>query len=272
MSSGIALNRTDAAIVTGGGSGIGRALVGALVARGASRVIAADLDAEAAASTAALFGAAVIPATLDVADGDAVARLAEKIEAEHGPIGLWFSNAGIHTSDGLGAAPDWQRAFGVNVLAHVHAAHAVLPAMEARGEGAFVVTASAAGLLMDLRTATYTATKHAAVGLTEWLAASVADGVSIHCVCPEGVHTAMTRPDSGFAAAGLEFLSAEAVAAAILDGVERGDFLIFTHTRTAEFERRRTADRARWLGGMRRARQSTLHLDRIFSSADRTLA
>lgn len=257
-------------VVTGGGSGIGRALAAELAARGAGTIIVADRNEVAAREVAAAIGPVAVALALDVADGEAVLAAAQRIAGDHGPIAAWFSNAGIHTSDGLGAAADWHKALSVNLVAHVHAAHAVLPGMEARGEGAFVVTASAAGLLMDLRTATYTASKHAAVGLAEWLAASVADGISIHCVCPEGVHTAMTRPDSGFAAAGLEFLDAETVAVAILDGVERGEFLIFTHARTQEFERRRSDDRARWLGGMRRARQSTLHLDRIFPT-DRTL-
>lgn len=252
-------------VVTGAGSGIGRAIVAETLARGAGHVIAADRNVDGAHETAALLGEKVEALGLDVADGVAVAHAVQSIEAANGPIAAWFSNAGIHTSDGLGAAQDWQRAFEVNLLAHVHAAHAVLPAMEARGAGHFVVTASAAGLLLDLRTATYTATKHGAVGLCEWLAASVADGVSIHCVCPEGVRTAMTRPDSGFAAAGIEFLSAEAVAASILDGVARSEFLILTHSGTAEFERRRSADRPRWLRGMRRARQTGLGFDRIFS-------
>lgn len=249
-----------AIVVTGGGSGIGRALVLALVAQPGGAIIVADRNLAAAQETAAIAGDRATAVELDVADRAAVDRVA----ADHDPIAAWFSNAGIHTSDGLGAEAEWHRALDVNLLAHVHAAHAVLPAMEVRGSGIFVITASAAGLLMDLRTATYTASKHAAVGLAEWLAVSVADGVSIHCVCPEGVRTAMTRADSAFSAAGITFLSAEQVATSIMDGVARGNFMILTHAGTPEFERRRTGDRPRWLAGMRRAKRSALDLDRIF--------
>lgn len=250
-------------VVTGAASGIGRALVSGLAAKGARRLVAADLDFAGAERTAIEVGESVQPLSLDVADEAAVSAAADALNIGEEPITAWFSNAGIQAGAGLGSTDDWKRSLSVNLLAHVHAARAVLPAMEDAGHGAFVITASAAGLLMDPRTATYTATKHAAVGFAEWLAAGVAAGVAIHCVCPEGVRTAMTTATS--AASGVDgFLSADEVAATVLQAIEAGEFLVLTHAHTAEYERRRCGDRGRWLQGMRRARERSLRTDRLF--------
>jgi NAD(P)-dependent dehydrogenase (short-subunit alcohol dehydrogenase family) len=248
------------AVVTGGGSGIGRALALVLAERGARHVIVADVD-EAAADDAATAvrqkrtGVAVTAIGLDVTDAAAVAAAVAAIETGIGPIGLWFSNAGVSRGRGLGSLEDWNATIGVNLLGHVHGAASVLPLMAKRGEGHFIVTASAAGLLTDLRSAPYSASKHAAVGLSEWLAIDAPEGVGISCVCPEGVRTAMTRSDSSRSAKDITFLEPDEVARIVLEAVERGDFLVLTHTRTAEYEGRRVADRARWLKGMRKARK-----------------
>jgi NAD(P)-dependent dehydrogenase (short-subunit alcohol dehydrogenase family) len=245
-------------VVTGAGSGIGRALVLELAARGARSVVVADLDGSAAEATvdlvAAGAGARFTAAQLDVADPEAVEGFVMRTHSETEPILGWFSNAGVHRGQGLGSPDDWRLSLDVNLMAHVVAARAILPAMEARRQGRFVITASAAGLLSDLRSAPYSASKHAAVGLAEWLAIGAAEGVYVGCVCPEGVTTAMTRPDSRHAAKSQGSLQPEAVARTVLDAAERGDFLILTHPRTGEFEQRRTADRERWLKAMRRAR------------------
>lgn len=242
------------AVVTGGASGIGRALCTTLVQRGARAVVVADLNLEAARQVAEELGPKAIPAALDVADPAAVRALVQKVEAECGPIDLWCSNAGVNVGKGLGELADWQRALGVNVMGHVHAAQAVIPGMKTRGAGCFIVTSSAAGLLSDFRTATYTASKHAAVALAEWLAiTSRGDGVSVHCICPEGVRTAMTQVSSAQAAKGMVFLEAEDVARHTLDRVEAGEFLILPHPRVAEYEVRRATDRQRWIESMQKA-------------------
>jgi NAD(P)-dependent dehydrogenase (short-subunit alcohol dehydrogenase family) len=248
------------AVVTGSGSGIGRALALALAERGARHVVVADVVEAAAVDAAAAIGQKVEGATataigLDVTDAAAVAAAVAAIESDIGPIGLWFSNAGVNRGVGLGTLEDWNAAIGVNLLGHVHGAAAVMPLLAKRGAGHFIVTASAAGLLTDLRSAPYSASKHAAVGLSEWLAITAPDGVGISCVCPEGVRTAMTRPDSNQLAKDLIFLEADAVARTVLDAVEHGDFLVLTHPRTGEYEARRVADRARWLKGMRKAQK-----------------
>jgi short-subunit dehydrogenase len=126
--------------------------------------------------------------------------------------------------------------------------------MKQRGKGWFVVTSSAAGLLSDMRTAPYSTSKHAAVGFAEWLSiTSRGDGVSVHCICPEGVRTAMTKASSEQAGKGLVFLEADEVAAHALDRIAAGEFLILPHPRVAEFEVRRATDRQRWIETMHRA-------------------
>src|SRR5260221_743924 len=202
------------AVVTGGGSGIGRALALALGGRGARHVVVADVGEDAAVDAAAAVsqrrtGVAATAIRLDVTDAAAVAAAVAAIETGIGPIGLWFSNAGVSRGRGLGSLEDWNATIGVNLLGHVHGAAAVIPLMAERGEGHFIVTASAAGLLTDLRSAPYSASKHAAVGASEWLAIDAPEGVGISCVCPEGVRTAMTRPDSRWLAKDVTFLEAE---------------------------------------------------------------
>lgn len=245
------------ALVTGGASGIGLALSRELLARGARLVVVADLNGDAAqAAAAGLSGSAgkAIGAALDVSNANAVHELAQKVQADWGPIDILCSNAGVHVGTGLGELADWQRSLSVNVMGHVHAAQAVIPAMRKRGAGCFVVTASAAGLLSDMRVAPYTATKHAAVALAEWLAiTSSGDGVSVHCICPEGVRTAMTKESSANAGKGIVFLEADEVARHTLDRIEAGEFLILPHPRVAEFEVRRATDRQRWIDSMARA-------------------
>ena len=262
------MNWRGTSVVTGGGSGIGRALVHELARRDAEHIVVVDIDGRAAAETLRC-GPAGAPGTVttiafDVSDAEALGAIVDTIEDKHGPIGAWFSNAGINRGQGLGDPADWRVMMDVNLMAHVHAARAVLPRMEARGRGAFVITASAAGLLTAVRTAIYATTKHAAVGLAEWLAIGAADGVTISCLCPEGVLTGMTRTGSRDATAA-SFLDPVDVAKITLDAVERGEFLVLTHPRTAEFEARRVTGRARWLRGMRRARRDAFGTDRIFT-------
>ncbi|MBP0495884.1 SDR family NAD(P)-dependent oxidoreductase [Pararoseomonas indoligenes] len=240
-------------VVTGAASGIGRAIARRLSLAGAPRTVLLDRDGAGAARAAEAIGPHARAMGVDVRDPAAIEAAVARIE-EDGPISLWCSNAGVHRGQGLGEASDWDASLAVNLHAHLHAARAVLPRMVRRGTGHFVITASAAGLLADPRCAPYSVSKHAAVALAEWLAiAHGGDGVTIACLCPEGVRTAMTAADS--AALGTEVLEPEAVADSLLEGLAEGRFLILPHSRTAEYERRRATDRGRWIAGMRRARQ-----------------
>ncbi len=157
----------------------------------------------------------------------------------------------------LGDDRDWERSFAVHVLAHVHAARVLAPRMAARGRGHLLLTASAAGLLTNLDSAPYAVTKHGTVALAEWLAIRWGDaGVGVSCLCPQGVRTAMTEglEDVSAVLAAGPLLEPEQVADAVVGGLADGRFLILPHPEVAEFERRRAADRDRWLAGMRRAR------------------
>ena len=175
-----------------------------------------------------------------------------------GPVDLWCSNAGVAAGRGTWATDgDWERSFAVHVLAHVHLARVLAPRMAARGRGHLLLTASAAGLLTSMDSAPYSVTKHGTVALAEWLAIRWGDaGVGVSCLCPQGVRTAMTEgmgAGSSVLAAGA-LLEPEEVAEAVVRGLAEGRFLILPHPEVATFERRRAADRDRWLAGMRRAR------------------
>jgi NAD(P)-dependent dehydrogenase (short-subunit alcohol dehydrogenase family) len=244
-------------VVTGGASGIGRALAERAAAEGARAVVVADRDGAGAAQVAAGLGEVGTPLTLDVTDEAAVARAIEEVTATVGEIDIWCSNAGVATGRGLGTDADWDLGFRVHVLAHVYVARHLLPRMAARGQGHLLITASAAGLLTEMDTAPYSVTKHGAVALAEWLAIEYGDcGVSVSCLCPQGVRTPMTAgfdETSATLAAGA-LLEPSDVADAVIAAWREGRFLILPHAEVAEYERRRTADRDRWLAGMRRVR------------------
>ncbi|WP_067846582.1 SDR family oxidoreductase [Nocardia lijiangensis] len=253
------------AIVTGAGAGIGAALARRLVERGA-RVVVADLDAESAAAVAQSLGTQAASVGGDVSDEKVVQTLIDRAEAEFGPVDLYFANAGIGGGPGLESTDEqWSAALEVNVLAHVRAARLLVPGWSARGEGYFVVTASAAGLLTQIGSAPYSVTKHAAVGFAEWLSVTYGDsGIRVSCVCPMGVDTKLLHGDlipGDEAAAALAIkavtaagavLSPEEVADVVLAGVEAEQFLILPHPEVLEMYRRKGADYDRWLAGMRR--------------------
>jgi NAD(P)-dependent dehydrogenase (short-subunit alcohol dehydrogenase family) len=251
--------RGKVVVVTGAGSGIGAAMARRFAADGAAAVVVADLDGDRAAAVAGEFGGEA--RQLDVADEHAIAAAVGEIEARHGRVDVLCSNAGIGTGAGLDAPPElWRRAFDVHVLAHVWAARAVLPGMLARGSGYLVNTASAAGLLTSPGDAPYTASKHAAVGLAEWLAVTYGGrGIGVSVVCPLGVATPLLlgpldagEPSARAVAASGEILPAEAVAAAVADGIAAERFLILPHAEVARFWAQKASDPDRWLAGMRR--------------------
>ena len=239
-------------VVTGGASGIGRALALRFDAEGARGVAVADLDGDGATATAAAIGARAIAVTTDVSDEADVRRLVEVTEEAFGPVDLFCSTAGIATSGGAEASDaDWQRAWEVNVLSHVYAARAVLPGMLARGEGYLLNTASAAGLLTQIGSAPYAVTKHAAVAFAEWLSVTHGDaGIKVSCLCPQGVRTPMLG--DGGALLGPGAIEPQEVAQAVVDGLRTEEFLILPHPEVKEYVRRKADDHDRWIRGMRR--------------------
>ena len=246
------------AVVTGGGGGIGRALARRLAAGGA-RVVVNDIDAAAAEAVANEIGGRAVPA--DVATRDGVASLVAAAEDHLGQIDLYCSNAGVAASGDEGGATaeaDWQRSWDVNVMAHVRAAELLLPGWLARGNGQLVVTASAAGLLTMLGTAPYSVTKHAAESYAEWLAATYGHrGLKVHCLCPQGVRTAML---AGSGRAGDVVLQGsaiepEVVAEAVWSAMAEGRFLVLPHPEVAGYYAARAGDTDQWLRGMNRLQQ-----------------
>ena len=244
------------AVVTGGGGGIGRAMARRLAADGA-RVVVNDLDAAAAEAVAAEIGGLAVPG--DAGSEQGVAGLIQAASGFLGEIDVYCSNAG--TGGGTGEeTPDdvWQRVWEVNTMAHVRAARALLPGWLARGSGTFVVTASAAGLLTMLGSAPYSVTKHAAESFAEWLSATYRHrGLTVHCVCPQGVRTQMLA-NSGragevvLAGAAIEPEQvADALAAALADG----RFLVLPHPEVHDYYVQRATDPDRWLRGMSRLQQ-----------------
>jgi NAD(P)-dependent dehydrogenase (short-subunit alcohol dehydrogenase family) len=242
------------AVVTGGASGIGRALCRRFAAEGARGVVVADLDAAGAGQVARETGGLAV--TADVGREADIVQLAERAVAAYGAIDLFCSNAGIALEGGIETPEsDWRRIWSINLMAHVYAARAVLPAMLARGDGYLLQTASAAGLLTQIGSAPYAVTKHAAVAFAEWLAITYGDrGIRVSCLCPQGVRTNMlTEAQSGAGRFLLEgALEPEQVAEAVVEGLAAERFLILPHPEVGEYFRRKADDYDRWLRGMRR--------------------
>jgi NAD(P)-dependent dehydrogenase (short-subunit alcohol dehydrogenase family) len=246
--------RDKVVVVTGGGGGIGRAMCTRFAAEGAKAVVVADRDEAAARKTAAEVKGLAVAADSGV-EADIV-RLVKTAIDRYGVIDLFCSNAGIMVRGGI-ETPDaeWQRIWNVNVMSHVWAARAVLPGMLARGQGYLLQTASAAGLLSQIGSAPYAVTKHGAVAFAEWLSITYgAAGIKVSCLCPLGVRTEMLRTASGHIAEVLRetALDPEAVASAVVAGLEAERFLILPHPEVAEYVSRKASDYDRWLRGMRR--------------------
>ena len=240
------------AVVTGAASGIGRALARRFVAEGAKAVIAADLQEGPLQALAAECGA--IPVVCDVTREADIEAVVAKTEAQSGPIDIFCSNAGIcELGDENVSDADWQRNWDIHVMVHIHAARAVAEKMAARGEGYLVNTASAAGLLAHIDSATYTVTKHAAVAFAEWLAIRYGDrGVRVSVLCPQAVRTPMTAGREGRVAAVDGMLEPDAVADCVVQAIDAETFLILPHPQVLDYLRRKPADYERWLDGMRR--------------------
>ncbi|MBA9004291.1 MULTISPECIES: SDR family oxidoreductase [Thermomonospora] len=234
------------AIVTGGASGIGRAIATELVARG-DTVVVADIDAPGAEKTAAklntLGRGRAKAAELDVTDAEAVAALYTGVRDEHGRLDLVFNNAGIAIG-GLAeelTLEHWNRAIDINLKGVVHGVHAAYPIMLEQRSGHIVNTASLAGLVPMPMGIPYTATKHAVVGLSLGLRAEAAGtGVKVSVVCPGFVDTPLLKninpglpetPMSGDGRAEIRkqaggFYTPERLARDIMRGVDRDQAMI----------------------------------------------
>jgi NAD(P)-dependent dehydrogenase (short-subunit alcohol dehydrogenase family) len=255
-------------VVTGGANGMGEAMCRRFAAEGAS-VVVGDLDAAGTHRVAKEVGG--LGRVVDVRDETQVRALVQAVLDAHGRIDVFVANAGVlwgEPHDGVTPLQDrgniwasnaaWQEMWDVNVMAQVYAARAVLPHMLARGEGYLVQNASAAGLLTALGNAPYATSKHAVVGLTEWLSIHHgAAGIKVSCIVAEGVRTDMLRGAQGewFAVAGA--VDPDEAALAVVEGIRREQFLILTHPLVEKYFRGKAADYDNWLARMRRLHAKT---------------
>jgi len=256
------------ALVTGAAQGIGRALAHELSRRG-SRVVVTDIDIEGARRVGEEIGARF--ERLDVSDPEAIGEAVRATESTEGRLDLLVSNAGIAFSDGPGwtagsqTDAQWNAVWRVNVMAHVWGVRSAIGGMIARGEGHFLHTVSAAGLLHQIGDAAYSTTKHAALGFAESVAVTHGDqGIGVTVLCPQAVDTKFYSGVGSAAESLAEAASQdgvrtpEEVAVAGLDGVEANRFLVTPHPEALEYFQRKASDYDRWLGGMRRLRRKVM--------------
>jgi len=242
------------AVVTGAASGIGAASARAFAKNGA-KVAVVDVNASGAKAVAKEIGGLAIPC--NVASEADINALVAQTQRELGPIDVFFNNAGVASGgDPLTTAIDvWNDQWQINLMSHVYAIRAVLPGMLERGEGYLLHTASMAGILTTHGNATYAVTKHAVVGLAEWLAITYHDkGIRVSLLAPLGVRTPML--------AGLESTPVSSalgpvkepaeVAEMVVDAIRAERFLILTDPIAQKWMNNKNADLERWLNGMRR--------------------
>lgn len=239
-------------VVTGAASGIGRAMCIRYAEEGAKHIACVDRDLKGAEETAAMMGGTAH--MVDVSVRDQITAMIDKVEAEVGPIDLFCSNAGISVAGGVEVEDDaWQRIWEINVMSHVWAARHLVPKMAERGGGYFLNTASAAGLLNQVGSAPYGVTKHAVVGLAEWLAMTYGDqGIKVSVLCPQAVRTEMTRGHEDHVAAIDGMMEPAPVAEACVQTIRDETFLVLPHPEVLGYMRKKTENYDRWIGGMRK--------------------
>lgn len=257
-------------VVTGAASGIGRALALRFAAEGARGVVVADLDdagAKAVAIEIESRGGEALAVGCDAGDPAQTVALVDRAEAAYGVVDLFCANAGVQGGAGLAETPDdvWRHAFEVNVLAHVAAARRLLPAWLERGEGYFLSTASAAGLLSVVGSAAYATTKSAAIAFAEWLAITYGDrGIRVSCLCPSAVRTPMLESalqQDGEVGRGMRIVTQSGpvldpvdVAAAVVSGLAAERFLVLPHPQVQKMYAGRSADIDGWIAIMQHAK------------------
>jgi len=244
--------------ITGASGGIGKAIAKMFIENGAKVAIS---DLKAPEKTAAEIGA--IAFACDVSDEDAVKGFIDMAQAANGPIDIYVSNAGIGAENGphvAGASNEsWERSWQINVMGSVYAARALMPDWVKRGSGRFVITASAAGLLNQIGSASYSSTKHAAVSFAESIQIEHGDdGISSHCICPQYVRTNMTKDMNAAATAQDGLLEPSDVANVLKTAIEDNKFLVLPHPVVGKYFVNRAAHMEAYLSGMRKLRQKLL--------------
>ena len=245
-------------VVTGAARGIGEAMARRFAGEQTRGIVVSDIDGDALATVADDIGAVAVTADIAV-EADTVA-LIDVAEDRFGPVDLFCANAGIGIiGDEQNPDDDWDRLWGINVMSHVHAARRLVPEWQARGEGYFLATVSAAGLLTNLKAAQYSVTKHAALAFAEWLSVTYGDdGIRVSALCPQGVRTRLLDVADEFRTL-LDPVALEPseVADAVVAGLASEQFLILPHPEVAKYFQNKANDYDRWLGGMRKLQRNT---------------
>lgn len=167
-------------------------------------------------------------------------------------IDIYCSNVGIGVyEDFLKLSnDDWRKMIDTNLMSHIYGVRHVLPRMLDRGSGHLVFTASAAGLLSQLGSVTYSVTKHAVVSLAEWLKITYGKlGVGVSCICPQAVRTAMTTQGAGVA--GIDgMIEPDIVANDTIEAIQNDQFLVTPHKQVREYIQFKASDYEGWIEGM----------------------
>ncbi|MDG4765862.1 SDR family NAD(P)-dependent oxidoreductase [Solwaraspora sp. WMMD406] len=251
--------KDSVAVVTGGASGMGKALAEKLRDAGARGIVVADLDVEGAARVASSLGAIGLAVHADVAEESSVRELVARARERFGSIDLFVSNAGLTVTGGFEAPDeDWRRAIDVNLMAHVYAARAVVPAMLEAGHGHLLQNIAAAGVLTAFGAGPYTVAKHGAVAFAEYLAVQYGGrGLGVSCLLPQAVNTPMLaasvadHEELAVLRSFSNVLEPEEVAEIALAGVEANQLHIYPHPEAADSFRLRAQDPDKWVTEMR---------------------
>lgn len=242
--------------VTGAAGGIGRAIAEMFIAQGAKVAIS---DRSLPETTAQEIGAKAYEC--DVSNDENIIAFIDAVEADLGPIDVFVSNAGVGFGNGPhvagGSNKTWELSWQINVMSSVYAVRRLMPRWLENKSGRFIITASAAGLLNQIGSASYTSTKHAAVAFADSIAIEHGDaGINVHCVCPQYVRTNMTKGMEMAENGQDDLLEPVDVSNALLDAMQKGEFLVLPHKVVKKYTMGRAHDHEAWLDGMVKFRKS----------------
>ncbi len=239
-------------VITGAAGGIGAALARRFASDGAKGLVVADTQAEQIQNIALEVGGVAFVG--DMTSETDILALIKTTEETYGEIDIFCSNAGvIHLGSEQAPNDEWQNCWNLHLMAHVFAARNLAPKMATRGDGYLLNTASAAGLLSHVNSATYTVTKHAAVAFAEWISIAYGDsGVKVSVLCPQAVRTPMVEGRDLGAASIDGLITPEFLVGCVMESMDKEEFLILPHPEVRDYMRRKSDDPNRWLRGMRK--------------------
>tara|TARA_B100000989_G_scaffold109488_1_gene80336 strand:- start:760 stop:1518 length:759 start_codon:yes stop_codon:yes gene_type:complete len=237
-------------VVTGGAGGIGLAIAKEFIKESPKIIIIVDISFK----NFNFKNEKILCEQCDVTNELNIQNLIDKINFNFGLIDIFCSNAGILSlGNEQTSNEDWSKNWNLHVMSHVFAAKKLLPDMLKRGSGYFVNTSSAAGLLSHIDSITYSTTKHAAIGLAEWLAITYGKkGIGVSILCPQAVETAMTKGREKEVSALDGMMKPEAVAIEVINAIKDEVFLISPHTEVVGYFQNKANNYSRWIGGMQK--------------------